>query len=404
MLVGGAGTGKTTVVRDCFKHHDEINVAAIPLHYFTDAATLQRQLESHVEKRSGRIYGPPNQTALVYFLDDVNMPMVEMYGTQTAIALLRQFMDYGGWYDRTDIGCKKTIQDVQFLACMNPKAGSFTINPRLQLLKYIARKGRQKHRLGQEPRAGKTQPEEIRLDVQNVRIQDEAPSHNFVGFYSTAHAARFQQLVDVSNQRRQIPIVCPGHSRPLAEVQYCPSPSPNPNAAPTEPSDHYLLISACHDKLPMLRCGRSGNWIGTFEGHKGATWSAKLSADARRAATASADFSVKIWDAVSGDTLRTFDHKHVVKSVEFINGDAWIATGGHEKLVRVFDLGSDAAAPRFQMTCDDVIRKIVAVPPTADGHVCVATGDVAVEKARVVGVEERYDGIQVVVGDVEAEI
>ncbi|RHY34017.1 hypothetical protein DYB32_001198 [Aphanomyces invadans] len=132
MLVGGGGTGKTTVVRDCFKHKDDLNVASIPLHYYTDAASLQRQLESHVEKRSGRIYGPPHQSSLVYFLDDVNMPMVEVYGTQTAIALLRQFMDYGGWYDRVEVGYKKTIQDVQFVACMNHKAGSFTINPRLQ--------------------------------------------------------------------------------------------------------------------------------------------------------------------------------------------------------------------------------------------------------------------------------
>ncbi|RQM21208.1 hypothetical protein B5M09_003796 [Aphanomyces astaci] len=133
MLVGGGGTGKTTVVRDCFKHkEDTINVASIPLHYYTDAATLQRQLEAHVEKRSGRMYGPPHQSSLVYFLDDVNMPMVEQYGTQTAVALLRQFMDYGGWYDRVEVGYKKTIQDVQFVACMNHKAGSFTINPRLQ--------------------------------------------------------------------------------------------------------------------------------------------------------------------------------------------------------------------------------------------------------------------------------
>ncbi|CAK4776251.1 unnamed protein product [Aphanomyces euteiches] len=132
MFVGGAGAGKTTVVRDCFKHKDDINVATIPIHYFTDAATLQIQLEAHVEKRSGRIYGPPHQSSLVYFLDDLNMPLVEMYGSQTALALLRQYMDYNGWYDRVEVGCKKTIQDIQFVACMNPKAGSFTINPRLQ--------------------------------------------------------------------------------------------------------------------------------------------------------------------------------------------------------------------------------------------------------------------------------
>ena len=61
------------------------------MNFYTDAVTTQGQLEAPIEKRSGKSYGPPAGKVLVYFVDDLNMPFVEEYGTQTPIELLCDF-------------------------------------------------------------------------------------------------------------------------------------------------------------------------------------------------------------------------------------------------------------------------------------------------------------------------
>ncbi|KAF5892934.1 dynein heavy chain 11, axonemal-like, partial [Clarias magur] len=132
MLVGNAGAGKTILVWDTIsKHREEYMVAKVPFNYYTTSAMLQRVLEKPLEKRAGRNFAPPGTKKLIYFVDDLNMPEVDAYGTVQPHTLIRQHLDYSHWYDRQRLVLKE-IHNCQYITCMNPTAGSFCVNPRLQ--------------------------------------------------------------------------------------------------------------------------------------------------------------------------------------------------------------------------------------------------------------------------------
>ncbi|CAG0880441.1 unnamed protein product [Darwinula stevensoni] len=206
---------------------------------------------------------------------------------------------------------------------------------------------------------------------------------------------------------RQTPLTCSGHTRPV--VQLCFS---------DVTENGYYLISACKasypsdiwcgltlgiaftDGKPMLRQGETGDWIGTFEGHKGAVWGVSLNREATRAATGAADYTAKaslfllfllsqgimhkegdlpilfsffqLWDAVSGEELQTFTHKHIVKSVDFSKDGCKLLTGSNEKIIKIFDLTKIDAEPAELSGHDDSIRQALFLP---DQRMVISAGD-----------------------------
>jgi len=161
------------------------------------------------------------------------------------------------------------------------------------------------------------------------------------------------------------PLICPGHSRPVAGIEFS-----------AETDDGVFLISACHDKTAMIRSGETGDWIGTFEGHKGAVWGAALNIPATRAATASGDFSAKVWDALTGDELLELKHRHIVRCVDWSADSTTLVTGGKEAKLRLFDMHQPESEPHV-LTGHETGKaiKVVRYLPGNDGKLFLSAGD-----------------------------
>uniref|UniRef100_T1IH86 AAA+ ATPase domain-containing protein n=1 Tax=Strigamia maritima TaxID=126957 RepID=T1IH86_STRMM len=133
LLVGPSGSGKTVLMQQTLLElpEDKYIVTNVPFNFYTTSDMLQRILEKPLEKKAGRNYGPPGSRRLVFFVDDLNMPEVDNYYTVQPTTIIRQHIEYGHWYDRYKLSLKD-IHNCQYVACMNPTAGSFTITGRLQ--------------------------------------------------------------------------------------------------------------------------------------------------------------------------------------------------------------------------------------------------------------------------------
>jgi len=136
---------------------------------------------------------------------------------------------------------------------------------------------------------------------------------------------------------RKTPLICSGHSRPVPDFAYSPVIESEENG--------FFMVSACLDGKPMLRRGETGDWIGTFIGHKGAVWSAHINHLATQVVTGAADYTAKIWDALSGKELQTFTQTKIIKSTHFSDDGKQILTAGQDKSLRVYDLAKPEADP-----------------------------------------------------------
>uniref|UniRef100_A0A7S2K9S5 AAA+ ATPase domain-containing protein n=1 Tax=Leptocylindrus danicus TaxID=163516 RepID=A0A7S2K9S5_9STRA len=125
LFVGESGTSKTLTIENYLKSLtvEKYLKLRVNMSSQTRSKDVQINIEANVDKRMGNIYGPPSGKKLVIFFDDMNMPKVDLYGTQQPIALLLTLLSYGFVYDREKDLSQKTIKDVEYIAAMGPTGG-----------------------------------------------------------------------------------------------------------------------------------------------------------------------------------------------------------------------------------------------------------------------------------------
>lgn len=100
-------------------------------HKVLHCSRLRLSTDTECASPAGSRFGPPGSKQLVYFVDDMNMPYVDKYDTQSAIELMRQSVDYKGWFDKV---CLTLMTDIRmYKSEPSDIFWSFRASPRMQL-------------------------------------------------------------------------------------------------------------------------------------------------------------------------------------------------------------------------------------------------------------------------------
>ncbi|XP_065190514.1 dynein axonemal heavy chain 10-like [Sycon ciliatum] len=133
LFVGETGTSKTATISNFNRELDPDSNLLLNINFSsrTTSMDVQRNLEANVEKRTKDSFGPPPGKRLIVFIDDMNMPQVDTYGTQQPVALLKLLLERGGMFDRGKDLSWKFLRDIGYIAAMGkPGGGRNEVDPR----------------------------------------------------------------------------------------------------------------------------------------------------------------------------------------------------------------------------------------------------------------------------------
>ncbi|SCL92237.1 dynein heavy chain, putative [Plasmodium berghei] len=134
LLLGSTGSAKTSIALLYTSKQDK-NTKRFNFSSVTTPEKFQLFIESELERKTGKTYGPIGNTKSIIFIDDMSMPKINEWGDQSTLELLRQLIEFQGFYflDKDKRGNFKKIIDLEYIGCINhPGCGNNDIPKRLK--------------------------------------------------------------------------------------------------------------------------------------------------------------------------------------------------------------------------------------------------------------------------------
>ncbi len=130
LFIGETGVGKSVIIMD-FLNKLDISSFLFKSSNFSAKTTSKNvydTLKASIFKNGN--FQPPSGKKFIYFIDDINLPQLDQYGSQQPIEFIRQLIDLKTFYD--DKKMQKKIKDVIFMsACAPPSGGRNSVTQRL---------------------------------------------------------------------------------------------------------------------------------------------------------------------------------------------------------------------------------------------------------------------------------
>ena len=135
LLVGEQGSAKTTLINSYLKKFSSEEHVVMNSNFSstTTPQIFQKSVEFNVDKRMGSTYGPPAGKKMSMFVDDVNLPDINMWGDQVTNEFFRSMIEMSGYYSLDKPGDFSNLVDIQYMAAMiHPGGGRNDIPQRLK--------------------------------------------------------------------------------------------------------------------------------------------------------------------------------------------------------------------------------------------------------------------------------